>query len=89
MAVGIGVGDGVELGVGVGLAPGVEDEAVVLLLPTLPHPVKTKTIENSTQHSNLGPMGNDLLNTEVFDAAEQLECWTLQNRCPRQKESVP
>jgi hypothetical protein len=50
----------------------VEAEAVVLLLPTLPHPVKIKTIENSTQHRNLGPMGNDLLYTEALDAAELL-----------------
>ena len=48
---------------------------MVLLLPTLPHPVKIKTIENSTQQTNLGPMGNALLHTDPFDAAELLECW--------------
>src|SRR5690242_1581470 len=88
MAGGVGVGDGVELGVGVGLAPGVELEAVVLLPPTLPHPVKIKAIDNSTQHTNLGPMGNDLLHTDPFDAAELLECWSprralLHEFCPQ------
>jgi len=73
MAVGIGVGDGVEPGVGVGLAPGVEVEAVLLLPPVLPHPVKIKTDEIRTQPTNLGPMGNGLLHTAALEAAELLD----------------
>jgi hypothetical protein len=37
--------------------------------------VKIKTDEIKTQHTNLGPMGNGLLHTDPFDAAELLECW--------------
>jgi len=68
----------VELGVGVGLAPGVEAEAVVLPLPTLPHPVKIKTDEIRTQHTNLGPIGNGLLHTAALDAAELLGVGLVQ-----------
>jgi hypothetical protein len=72
----------VDTGVGVGLAPGAETEAVVPLLPTLPHPVKIKTDEIKTQHTNLGPMGNDLLHTVALDAAELLDVGLARRPLP-------